>query len=103
MRTPLAWFNLVHNKMRTTLAVAGVSFAVVLIFMQLGFLGSAEKSATLVYDALDFDVLIRSSRYLYLTESRTFPREAAARPPRAAAGITRMWPSHRNQRGDQPS
>ena len=75
MKTPLAWFNLVHNKMRTTLAVAGVSFAVVLIFMQLGFLGSAERSATLVYDALDFDVLIRSSRYLYLTESRTFPRE----------------------------
>ena len=60
--------------MRTALAVSGVAFAVVLIFMQLGFLGSAQRSATLVFDALDFDVLIRSRHYLHLVASRTFPR-----------------------------
>lgn len=75
MRIPLAWLNLVHNKMRTALAVAGVGFAVVLIFMQLGFLGSAEQSAKLVFNALDFDILIRSRHYLHLVASRTFPRE----------------------------
>ncbi len=75
MRIPLAWLNLVHSKVRTTLAVAGVAFAVVLIFMQLGFLGSAEQSATLVFEALDFDVLIRSRNYLHLLASRTFPRD----------------------------
>jgi putative ABC transport system permease protein len=74
MRIPLAWLNLVHSKMRTALAVAGVAFALVLIFMQLGFLGSAERSATLVFDALDFDVLLRSRHYLHLIASRTFPR-----------------------------
>ena len=36
MRTPLAWKNLTHNRVRTAVAVAGVTFAVVLIFMQLG-------------------------------------------------------------------
>lgn len=74
MRIPLAWLNLVHSKVRTALAVAGVAFAVVLIFMQLGFLGSAEQSATLVFESLDFDVLIRSRHYLHLIASRTFPR-----------------------------
>lgn len=75
MRLPLAWLNLIHNKTRTALAVAGVAFAVILIFMQLGFLGSAEQSATLVFDAFDFDVLLRSRHYLHLVASRTFPRE----------------------------
>ena len=37
MRTPLAWLNLVHHKPRTLVAVAGVAFAVLLSFMQLGF------------------------------------------------------------------
>ena len=73
MRIPLAWLNLVHSKTRTALAVAGVAFAVVLIFMQLGFLGAAEQSASLVFDALDFDILVRSRHYLHLVSSRTFP------------------------------
>jgi len=75
MKTPLAWLNLAHSKMRTTAAVAGVTFAVVLIFMQLGFLGSVRATASLVYDALDFDLLLRSPRYVRLSEARTFPRD----------------------------
>ena len=34
MKTFLAWRNLVHNRVRTLVAVAGVTFAVVLVFMQ---------------------------------------------------------------------
>jgi putative ABC transport system permease protein len=75
MRTPLAWKNLVHNKVRTSVALAGVGFAVILIFMQLGFLGAVRKTATQIYDALDFDLMLRSPAYLHLTEPRTFPRE----------------------------
>jgi len=75
MRTPLAWLNLAHNKTRTVLAVAGVVFAVVLIFLQLGFLGSAERSASLVYEMLDFDIVIRSPRYLHMVDARTFSRD----------------------------
>ena len=74
MRTPLAWKNLTHNKVRTAVAVAGVTFAVVLIFMQLGFLGSIESTVTLIYDALDFDLVIRSRGYLHLSDPRTFER-----------------------------
>jgi len=104
MRTPLAWLNLVENKTRTGVATAGVAFAVVLIFMQLGFLGAAQRSATLVYDSLDFDVLIRSPRYLHLLKARDFPRArlhgaasvegvAKVRPFYAAASVWRC-PEH---------
>ncbi|MGD0899243.1 MAG: ABC transporter permease DevC [Thermoguttaceae bacterium] len=74
MRTPLAWHNLVYNKVRTAIAAAGVTFAVVLVFMQLGFLGSIETTVTRFFDALDFDLLIRSPKYLHLSITRTFPR-----------------------------
>ena len=75
MKTPLAWKNLVHNKVRTAVALAGVGFAVILIFMQLGFKGAVRKTATQIYDALDFDLMIRSPAYLHLTEPQAFPRE----------------------------
>ena len=55
MNTPLAWKNLLHNKVRTAVALAGVAFAVILIFMQLGFKGAVRKTATQIYDALAYD------------------------------------------------
>lgn len=73
MRTPLAWHNLAHHKVRTVAAVAGVTFAVVLIFLQLGFRSTAEKTASLVYEVLDFDVLLRSKNTGRLSQSRPFP------------------------------
>lgn len=74
MSTPLAWNNLIYNKVRTAAAVAGVMFAVVLIFLQLGFLGVTIQTASRIYDVLDFDVLIRSQRTRRLAETQPFPR-----------------------------
>lgn len=74
MKTPLAWLNLIHQKKRTFVAVAGIAFAVLLVFMQLGFLGSVAASATSVYDHLDFDILLTSSRYVDFNKPGTFPR-----------------------------
>lgn len=75
MKTPLAWRNLMHSKGRMLLAVAGIGFAIMLMFIQLGFYGSILTGATLVFDHLDFDVVIVSSHYDYLPRSRTFPRK----------------------------
>ncbi len=69
----LAWRNLLHHPMRTTVALLGVAFAVTLIFLQLGFLGSVRTTASLIYDALDFDLVIRSPEYLYFADARDFP------------------------------
>jgi putative ABC transport system permease protein len=74
MKTPLAWKNLSHNLVRTCVGVAGVGFAVILIFMQMGFKGGIASTATQIYDALDFDLMLRSPAYLHLTEPRSFSR-----------------------------
>jgi putative ABC transport system permease protein len=92
MKTPLAWCNLVHNKTHTLAALGGVTFSVVLIFMQLGFLGSVKATATVLYESLDFDLLIRSREYRQLADPRSFPRsrlyQAAAAPTvRSAAPL----------------
>ncbi len=87
----LAWSNLRHEKIRTAVAVAGVTFAVVLMFMQLGFLAAVERTATVIYSALDFDILLRSPSYLHLSDPRMFPsqrmHQAASYP-----GIERVTP-----------
>lgn len=75
MRVPLAWRNLKHQLTRTIVAVAGVAFALLLIFMQLGFYGGVERTATQLYDVLDFDLVMVSSQYVDLNQTRSFSQE----------------------------
>ena len=74
-QTPLAWLNLLHERVRTLVAMAGVAFAIILILMQLGFYYSVRLTASLVYDRLNFDLLLASPDYLYMVRSGTVPRE----------------------------
>jgi len=74
MKTPLAWRNILHSKVRSIIALCGISFCILLIFMQLGFYGAAETNATQIYDALDFDLVVHSPQYIYLAHPGTFPR-----------------------------
>jgi putative ABC transport system permease protein len=71
MRTPLAWLNTIQNKKRTFSAVCGICFAVVLIFMQAGFLGAAKLNSSLVYRMLDYDFMVVSRGYLMMTRSES--------------------------------
>ncbi|MEM9185145.1 MAG: FtsX-like permease family protein [Planctomycetota bacterium] len=93
MATPLAWKNLKHNWVRTVVGMAGVGFAAMLIFMQMGFKGAIERTATQIYDALEFDLMIRSPAYLHLTEARSFP-EQRLRQARALPGVISVRPLH---------
>ncbi len=105
MKTFLAWRNLVHNRVRTLVAVAGVTFAVVLIFMQLGFFGAVETTATVVYSALDFDLCIRSKDYLHFADSRSFP-DARLKQAQGIAGVKSVSPFYvgiRLWRNPQPN
>src|SRR5579871_3885162 len=74
----LAWQNLLHQRVRTGISLAGVMFTVMLVFMQLGFLGAVEQTATLLFDHLDFDLLLVSSEYLDFRRSGDFPRARLA-------------------------
>ena len=73
MKTPLVLFNLLHEPVRTLVAILGVAFAILLVFMQLGFYGSAELMATTLYDSLDFDLVLLSSNYFNSTRPGSFP------------------------------
>lgn len=74
MRTSLAWCNVIHDRRRTLAAVAGVAFAILLVFMQLGFYTGCKTSATMLYDAFDFDAILLSKTYVHLRLSYSIPR-----------------------------
>lgn len=93
MATPLAWLNLRHQKKRTAVAIAGVGIAVLLIFMQLGFYGAAEATATLVYDELAFDILLTSPKYIDINRAGQFPalRLQQARAVDGVESVAPLW------------
>lgn len=68
MQTNLAFLNIQHNLPRTLVALAGIGVAILLMFMQLGFRGAVENTATTLYDRMDFDLLVRSPGYLHFVE-----------------------------------
>lgn len=73
-RTPVSWLNLFSQPTRAAVSVGGVSFALLLIFMQLGFRGAVGNTATIVYGKLSGDIVMRSPDYVHLYEPRTIDR-----------------------------
>jgi putative ABC transport system permease protein len=55
---PLAWSQLSHQKVRLAVAMGGISFANVLIFMQLGFLSLFSGGATALPKSLKGDLFL---------------------------------------------
>jgi putative ABC transport system permease protein len=55
---PLAWAQLSHQKVRLAVAMGGIGFANVLIFMQLGFLNLFGNGATLLPESLQGDLFL---------------------------------------------
>jgi putative ABC transport system permease protein len=72
--TPISLLNLISQPTRAMVSILGVAFALLLIFMQLGFRGAVGKTATIVYGKLSGDIVMRSPDYVHLYEPRTFDR-----------------------------
>lgn len=70
----LAWLQLRRQKVRLGIAVAGVAFAALLIFMQLGFQEALFKSAVTVHGKLRADLVLISPQSAYLVAMKPFPR-----------------------------
>ncbi|MDB5311813.1 MAG: FtsX-like permease family protein [Gemmataceae bacterium] len=75
----LAWSNIAHKRTRTAVAAAGVAFAVALIFMEIGMFGGVRRTATMLYDALRFDLIVTSSEYTDVSRPGEFSRARLAR------------------------
>ena len=78
MRTPLAWKNLTSSWNKCLLASAGVGFAVVLMFMQIGFRNALIDNNVQLFTLFDRHVanlaMLSQARYNISTEQR-FPRD----------------------------
>ena len=83
---PIAWFQLIHHKVRFLATLGGIAFVVILLFMQLGFQDALFNSAVRVHEALDGDLFLISSQYNSLTSQQSFPRTRLYQTP-ALAGV----------------
>ena len=71
---PLAWLQLAKQKVRFFVALAGIAFVAVLMFMQIGFQDALYASATQLHKHLEGDLFLISSQYKSLTSTQSFPR-----------------------------
>jgi putative ABC transport system permease protein len=74
LNIPLAWLQLVKQKVRFFVALAGIAFVAVLMFMQIGFQDALYASATQLHKHLEGDLFLISSQYKSLTSTQSFPR-----------------------------
>jgi putative ABC transport system permease protein len=72
-RVPLAWLQLTHHKGRFLVALAGVAFAVILMFMQLGFQDALYEDAITIHKTLKADLILISPKSVSLFGTSSFP------------------------------
>jgi putative ABC transport system permease protein len=73
-RTPLGWLQLTHEKSRLLVAVSGIAFADVLMFMQLGFQTALYDSNTRLHRSLQADIILVSPQARSLQSMSIFSR-----------------------------
>lgn len=71
-RLPTAWLQLRHQKVRLIVALSGVIFAVVIIFMQLGIRDALFDSAVRLHQGLKGDCFLISPRSTALIAMQSF-------------------------------
>jgi putative ABC transport system permease protein len=90
-RTPLAWKNLIHDRRRLAIALAGIGFAVLLMFMQTGFRYALFDSTVEVVRDLDAEIVIVSQAKYSLATNIPFPL-ARIYQARAVPGVRGAYP-----------
>jgi hypothetical protein len=87
-KIPLAWLQLVFQKTRLLTAVAGITFAAVLMFMQFGFQEALFSTTTTIHQSIRGDLFLIGAQSENLFSSRPFSpplfKKASASKPRSA-------------------
>ena len=73
-KIPLAWLQLVYQKVFFLVAMAGIAFIVSLMFVQIGLQDALYLSATQIHHSLQGDLFLISSQYKSLTATQSFSR-----------------------------
>jgi len=71
-RIPLAWLQLIREKIRLLVALAGISFANILMFMQLGFKDALFEAAVVIHKKLQGDIFLISPQSTALIAMTSF-------------------------------
>ncbi len=72
---PVAWLQLVHQRVRFLGTLAGIAFVVVLLFMQIGLREALFDSSVQVHRSLRGDLFLISPQYKSITSQQSFLRE----------------------------
>ena len=80
----IAWLQISHQRLRLLAAILGVAFAVMLIFVQLGFQRALYDSSVRWHTALGYDLALISPKATYIVNPPGFPRNRLYQ----AAGFT---------------
>jgi putative ABC transport system permease protein len=75
LNIPLAWLQLVKQKVRFVVTLAGIAFVSVLMFLQIGFQDALYASATQLHESLDGNLFLISVQYQSLTANQSFRRQ----------------------------
>ena len=71
---PLAWLQLKREKSRLMVAMAGIAFADMLMFIQLGFQTALYDSNTQLHQTINADLVLISPQGRNIVSLDTFPR-----------------------------
>ncbi len=74
-RMPIGWLQLAHNRGRFAAALAGVAFANILVFVQLGVLGALTTSTVQPYSIFNGDIMISSADSNTLSDGGNVARQ----------------------------
>jgi putative ABC transport system permease protein len=73
MKVPLAWLQMSRERTRLLVAIAGIAFADILMFMQLGFREALFDSAVTLHQRLQGDIFLISPQSTALLAMKGFP------------------------------
>ncbi|HEY9783063.1 MAG TPA: ABC transporter permease DevC [Leptolyngbyaceae cyanobacterium] len=74
-KIPLAWLQLIKEKTRLVVAIAGIAFADMLILLQLGFQDALYDGATQTQRLLQADLVLINPQFQTLFSVQSFPRQ----------------------------
>ena len=72
---PLSWLQLIEHKSRLAIAIAGIAFADLLIFVQLGFQDALYDSAIAPHQNLQADLVVIKPHFQSLISVKSFQRD----------------------------
>ncbi|RST86880.1 FtsX-like permease family protein [Aquibium carbonis] len=101
-RLPIGWLQLTHSRTRFAAALAGVAFANVLVFVQLGIMNSMATATLRPYSFLNADIMISASDSNALSEGGNVARQwmlQAMAHPDVTAGMGLFLANVNWQRG----